>query len=85
VTADGGQAFAAHTERHRRELHVHCYRMFLVALQVLPPRQRAALIAADVLDWSARETAAALAGNTVPSRTGAGRTGVRHGGHPGAR
>src|ERR1700739_47672 len=33
---------------------------FLTALQVLPPRQRAALIARDILGWPASETASAL-------------------------
>ena len=33
---------------------------FLAALQVLPPRQRAALIARDVLGWPASQTASAL-------------------------
>ena len=33
---------------------------FLAAIQHLPPRQRAILIMRDVLDWSARQTAASL-------------------------
>ena len=34
--------------------------LFLAALQVLPPRQRATLIARDVLDWPASDTATLL-------------------------
>jgi RNA polymerase sigma-70 factor, ECF subfamily len=33
---------------------------FMVAIQLLPPKQRAALILCDVLDWSAKESAALL-------------------------
>jgi RNA polymerase sigma-70 factor (TIGR02960 family) len=34
--------------------------MFIAAMQLLPARQRAAFIARDVLEWSAKETAALL-------------------------
>jgi RNA polymerase sigma-70 factor (ECF subfamily) len=43
---------------------------YIVALQVLPAKQRAALILCDVLDWSAQE-AATLLEATVPSLNGA--------------
>ena len=38
---------------------------FLVALQYLPPKQRAVLILRDVLDWSAQETATLLDSSTA--------------------
>jgi RNA polymerase sigma-70 factor, ECF subfamily len=43
---------------------------FITAIQLLPPKQRAVLILRDVLDWSAKETAAAL-GDSVAAVTSA--------------
>jgi len=54
VAAPGEQPDAAAIERETIEL------AFLAALQVLPPRQRAALIARDVLGWPASQTAVLL-------------------------
>jgi RNA polymerase sigma-70 factor (TIGR02960 family) len=42
---------------------------FLAALQVLPPRQRAALIARDVLGWPASETASVLGASVAAANS----------------
>ena len=54
ATAPGEQPDAAVIERETIEL------AFVAALQVLPPRQRATLIARDVLGWPASQTAVLL-------------------------
>ena len=54
AAAPGEQPDAAVIERETIEL------AFVAALQVLPPRQRAALIARDVLGWPASQTAVLL-------------------------
>jgi RNA polymerase sigma-70 factor (ECF subfamily) len=47
----------------------HIELAFLVAIQQLPPRQRAVLILRDVLAWSAKETAAALGITSVAANS----------------
>jgi RNA polymerase sigma-70 factor (ECF subfamily) len=54
AAASGDEPDAAVIERETIEL------AFVAALQVLPPRQRAALIARDVLGWPASQTAVLL-------------------------
>ena len=48
------------TPEARYALHESITLAFLTALQILPPRQRAALIMRDVLDWDASEVAELL-------------------------
>jgi RNA polymerase sigma-70 factor (ECF subfamily) len=64
VAPSADQPDAIAVERETIEL------TFLAAMQVLPPRQRAALIARDVLGWPAIETASLL-DTTVPAANSA--------------
>jgi len=90
--------FTGATEKHRRELHVHCYRMlgsfepetaalaretielaYVVAVQHLAPRARAALILRDVVGWPAKDVADLLGDsvNSVNSALQRARAGMR--------
>jgi RNA polymerase sigma-70 factor (ECF subfamily) len=64
VAPRGDEPDAVAVERETIEL------AFLAALQALPPRQRAALIARDVLAWTASDTASLL-GMSVPAANSA--------------
>jgi RNA polymerase sigma-70 factor (ECF subfamily) len=64
LVADADEPDAVTIDRETIEL------VFLVALQALPARQRATLIARDVLGWSAKDTAALL-DTSVPAANSA--------------
>jgi RNA polymerase sigma-70 factor (ECF subfamily) len=63
IAPDGEQPEAQVIARETIEL------TFIIAIQLLPPPQRAVLILRDVLGWSAKETAALLGTTTVSANS----------------
>lgn len=56
---------SAASAEHRYEMREAVQLAFMAAIQQLPPRQRAALILADVVGWSADEIASLLGGSVA--------------------